>query len=305
MDRRGYLLENLTRDTPVLEIGPSYNPLVTKADGWTVQTVDHASKADLESKYRLWGVDVSRMEEVDYIWKSGPLHEAVPAPFHGRFDRVLASHVIEHIPDMLGFLHSVTRLLTPGGKFALAVPDKRFCFDYYRPGTMTSDVLQRHGNGDNQHSMKSAFETYFYNANANGSIAWWNAPALPVALHHDWASSMQQLSAYRNVPPGTYLDMHASTFTPCAFELIITELAALALCELTVQHTIRTNAYEFFVVLEQAGPALRARGEDWIAARRTQLLRGMLEETHWQFELLRQAEANAATPASSEAPSSP
>lgn len=91
-----------------MEIGPSYKLLVTKADGWTVQTVDHASKADLESKHRLWGVDVSRMEDVDYIWESGPLHEAVPAPFHGRFDRVLASDVIEHIPDMLGFLHSVT-----------------------------------------------------------------------------------------------------------------------------------------------------------------------------------------------------
>lgn len=117
--------------------------------------------------------------------------------------------------------------------------------------------------------MKSAFEKYSYNTNAHGSIAWWNAPGLPVALHHDWASSMQQFSACRSVLPGAYFDMHASAFALRAFELIIAELAALGFCELTVQLTIRTKACEFFVVLEQAGPVLRARGEDWIAARRT------------------------------------
>lgn len=275
----------------MLEVGASYNPTVRKADGWSVQTVDHGTKAELEAKYRAWGVDVSRMEEVDHIWTSGPLHEAVPDQFHGRFGRVVASHVIEHIPDFLTFVKSVTTLLAVDGKLALAVPDKRFCFDYFRPATMTSDVLQRHDSGGGRHSIKTAFETYFYGANAAKSIAWWNAPDGPVVLHHDWASSVAQIAAFRTAGPNTFIDMHASAFTPCAFELIITELAVLGLCELTVERMIPTNAFEFFVILARAGAELRAKDAGWIAARRTHLLRGMLEETHLQVELLRQAEA--------------
>ena len=73
MSRVDFLLGDATRDQRLLEIGPSYNPIVTKAEGWQVQSVDHAPKAELEAKYRTWQVDVSRMEEVDHIWTGGPL----------------------------------------------------------------------------------------------------------------------------------------------------------------------------------------------------------------------------------------
>ena len=294
MDRSHYLLGDLSRETSALEIGPSYNPLLTKAAGWAVQTVDHASKTELQEKYRAWGVDVSRMEEVDYIWTAGPLHEAVPEILHGRFGRIVASHVIEHIPDLLGFLRSAALLLAEDGQLALAVPDRRFCFDYFRPATLTSDVLERHETTDGRHTTKSAFETYFYNANADNAITWWNAPAKAVTLHHDWATAQAQWNAYRNAAPGTYIDMHASSFSPCSFELIVTELAALDLCDLTVQQMVLTNAFEFFVVLERGGSALRARDAGWLAKRRTELLHGVLEETHWQVELLRKSRPTSA-----------
>ncbi len=301
MDKTGYMMGNTTREMPVLEVGPSYNPIVTKADGWNVHVVDHATKSELESKYRQWNVDVSRMEEVDYIWQGGPLHEAIPAHLHGKYERVLASHVIEHMPDMLTFLQSISTLLSPTGTLALAVPDKRFCFDFMRPCTLTSDVITANMVSGSNHTAKAAYETYFYHANAGGSIAWSGAPPGKIVLHHGWQVSVDSFNMFCDVDQTAYIDMHASCFTPCSFELIILELAALGLCDLTVRNLYRTNGYEFFVVLDKTGELLSELPPERVMERRLALLRGMLEETWDQVELLRKSEAPAVEEVAAEA----
>jgi len=50
-----------------------------------------------------------------------------------RFDYCLASHVIEHIPNPIAFFQSIAHLLKPGGVLSLAVPDKRYTFDFFQP----------------------------------------------------------------------------------------------------------------------------------------------------------------------------
>lgn len=40
----------------------------------------------------------------------------------GYFDRVLAIHVLEHLPDLPGALDEVHRVLRPGGRLAVAIP---------------------------------------------------------------------------------------------------------------------------------------------------------------------------------------
>src|SRR6185312_15045331 len=56
-------------------------------------------------------------------------------------DYVLASHVMEHVPDFLGWLESNLKLLKVGGRIAVAFPDKRYCFDIKRRSTCISDIL--------------------------------------------------------------------------------------------------------------------------------------------------------------------
>ena len=69
--------------------------------------LDHTTRAELVKKYRGHpGVDVSRIEDVDFVWTGGPITDAVPARLHGAFDAFIAKHVIEHTTDMVGFLDS-------------------------------------------------------------------------------------------------------------------------------------------------------------------------------------------------------
>lgn len=142
MDRLTRLRSTFNRSSHILGIGPSHNPTAPKADGWNTHVVDHASREELRAKYAAANVNLDAIEEVDTIWLEGSLADAVPASLHGSFDVLIASHVIEHIPDLAGFLVAAQRLLCRDGVVVLAVPDRRFCFDYFKPPTMTGDVLE-------------------------------------------------------------------------------------------------------------------------------------------------------------------
>ena len=153
-----------------LEIGPSYNPIAPKRDGWNVEIVDHLNAASLQSKYAAWGVDGSAIEEVDYIVGTDGLYAAIGR--ESRFDFILASHAIEHMPDVVQFLKDCERLLKPGGILSLVVPDKRFCFDVLKPLSTTGQVLQAHIDRRQKHSPGTIFDAHALHVKKNEAIVW-------------------------------------------------------------------------------------------------------------------------------------
>src|SRR4051794_28885984 len=123
--RTDLLLGSVNRAAAIIEIGASYSPIAPKSGGWNVRTIDVGTKTELIEKYRDHpGVDVNNIEEVDFVWRDGPFIDAVPPEYHGTFDVFLASHAIEHQPDIVAFFDFAARLLAPTGIVVLAVPDK-------------------------------------------------------------------------------------------------------------------------------------------------------------------------------------
>jgi hypothetical protein len=140
-----------------LEIGPSFNPLLPKSAGYRVETLDHATADELRDKYRNDpNVDAARIEEVDFVADGRPIAEVVGKP--GYYDYIVASHVIEHAPDMLGFLTGCETLLKQTGTLVLAVPDKRRCFDLLQPLTSTGMILQAHEERRTRHAPSALFD---------------------------------------------------------------------------------------------------------------------------------------------------
>jgi hypothetical protein len=83
--REDILRTGIAKSDKILELGPSYNPLTPKAEGWNSFVIDHADRDGLIKKYgHDPSVDVTKIESVDFVWTQGALSDAVPvgAPRH-------------------------------------------------------------------------------------------------------------------------------------------------------------------------------------------------------------------------------
>ena len=231
-----------------LEIGPSYNPILPKRDGFRVETIDHGDATELRAKYsKHTGVDVSRIEDVDHVWRGEPLSELVGC---GRFDAVVASHVIEHTPDLLGFVKECEKTLAPGGRLVLAVPDRRRCFDFFRPASTTGAVLQAHHERRTRHTPGSAFDFLANFCTFAGRQGTGTAAAESFALSNPVTSAGRGCWAFTEA--GDYRDCHAWVFTPSSFRLIASDLASIGATELKEESFWETPICEVVTILSRA-----------------------------------------------------
>ncbi|WP_171033992.1 class I SAM-dependent methyltransferase [Lichenicoccus roseus] len=284
------LLGAYPRDSRIIEIGPSFNPIAPKADGWNSQTIDHLSREGLVEKYAgLPGIDPGRIETVDFVWKGGSLSDAVPEAQHGSFDIFLASHVIEHTPDLVAFLQAAQTLLKPDGAVVLAVPDKRYCFDYFQPLTTTGQVLEAHAERRTRHTGERAFDHYAYAVTDGGVESWGQHPIRGIRLLHSLNKAADHYAFYESSE--NYHDLHAWHFVPKSFELLILELSRLGKIDLHVERSAAPGAHEFFVWLRRgAAQRTAAMTAEVLEARRVELLKNALLEQQSQIDWLLAAE---------------
>lgn len=251
MNRIDRLRQGVDRTARILEIGPGYNPVAPKSDGWNTHVVDHATRDQLRRKYSSAAVDLDAFEEVDTVWNGGALHEAVPAELLGSFDIIIASHVIEHMPDLVGFLQSASRLLQPEGLVSLAIPDRRFCFDYFKPPSGTGDVLEAFVRQESRHSLRSSWNHVAYAAQMDGLGAWAQHPISNPEFMDSFDAAASVFQDYRGGGPRTYVDCHAWQLTPAAFKLIVLELGLLRLIDYRLGGLHGPEGCEFFATLER------------------------------------------------------
>ena len=121
-----------------LEIGPLHRAIVPR-DRAQVAYVDVWDQAGVRAHFCGDETVLSdQIPEIDYfLTKSdGSMVSLAEAASAGTpFDWVVASHVIEHVPDVITWLERIAELVADRGTLVLAVPDKRFCFDAHRPVT--------------------------------------------------------------------------------------------------------------------------------------------------------------------------
>lgn len=184
LSRQDKILKNIDIHGKGLEIGPSHNPVAPKREGFDVDIVDHMSQEGLKQKYSEHDVDTNTIEHVDFVWNGELLSELIGRTDY--YDWIIASHVIEHIPDPISFRQQCQRLLKPEGKLALIVPDKRYCFDHLQPITMSGSLL------DALHERRTRptpGQIFDYVANAcglNQDCAWNQADTDSLCLLHDF-----------------------------------------------------------------------------------------------------------------------
>ncbi|HEY7576274.1 MAG TPA: glycosyltransferase [Acetobacteraceae bacterium] len=253
MSRSELICRYFDHSDSLLELGPSYNPIAPKSDGWNTVIIDHASQEDLVEKYTGMGVEgVNRIEPVDFIWQAGPLLALIPKELHGTFDGLIASHVCEHLPDLIAFLQDASALLKGDGLIALALPDKRVCFDFFQPLTTTGDLLAAHTERRVRHQRRTFFNQAAYFVSRNGEGGWAHAEkAAPFHLNNTLGQAQQAYDEADEGPGSDYRDTHAWTFTPKSFELLVLELNLLGHIDWAIRAIEPAPGVEFYVWLER------------------------------------------------------
>jgi hypothetical protein len=246
MNRREKIVLMCNLDGKGLEIGPSIRPIVPKCEGYNVETVDHADKESLQKIYSAHGHDVDSIEEVDYIWSGQPYTELTGKTNY--YDYIIASHVIEHTCDLIGFLRDCSNILNENGVLSLAIPDKRFCYDYLRPTSSISKVIDSHLKPNTVHTPGTLYEHVSNACSSNGNISWTYLD-LPVDISpvHNLDDSVSMYE--KSLKQEEYIDVHNWVFTKNSFELLIYDLNCLGLLDMQIIKGFETTENEFFVSL--------------------------------------------------------
>jgi SAM-dependent methyltransferase len=270
------------------EIGPLDKPVVAKTAGQVIY-IDHVDADALRAKYA--GdpmVDAGKLH-VDAIWGAMTLREAIAhyaLTEEGAFaangcDYVIASHVIEHVPDMVSWLQEVHAVLKPDGQLRLAIPDRRFTFDYLRQPTGLAAVVNAYARKDRVPNTHSILDFMLNMAPVDCAAAWrGEVDASKLQRRATFEGAMAVVTdAIQN---GTYHDVHCWVFTPASFGQLCVDLAQNGLLEFECAEFFDTavNEYEFIVSMRKCTDTQR-NVESWrrmIASCRAQDVRDLEPE---------------------------
>lgn len=245
--RRRLLLSGLNQNGLGLEIGPSHAPVAPKSEGFRVETLDYTDKNGLSQVYTKMGIDTSRIEEVDHVWKGERYADLVGGT--ERFDWILASHVFEHVPDLLGTLKQCREVLKPGGILSIALPDHRNSFDHNRSPSSLASVIDAHLRGDKRPTAGSVAEFYLRFSRKGGHESWYPWHCGKIVRAHPAQEARSRFA--RSLESEEYQDVHVWAFTPESFHSIITDLTALGMLGFEIVAPPDGRITEFFLQLRR------------------------------------------------------
>lgn len=255
--RNEFLYKDISKKSNILEIGPSFSPLYPKSEGYNTEIVDYLDETQLKKEYSSNTEKIlDKIEKVDYVCSR---HYADIIKKYKFYDIIAASHVIEHVVDLIEFLNDCSKLLKDNGKIKLIIPDKRYEFDYFKEESSIRNVIDGHIYRKNcaSHSLGTKVESILNTVHIDGSGTYISNSAL--VYKEDMKFSWDRISngivnslvtEINNYNEDKYINMHSWIFTPKSFEILIYQLNILRFTDLKIEEifTIK-NSVEFYVTL--------------------------------------------------------
>jgi hypothetical protein len=232
---------------PMLEIGPLDNPqLDYKSPDY--YSLDVFTREELIKNYFDHpDINKDNIIEPTYIISNNDYSQ-----IKQKFACIFSSHNIEHMPCLVTFLNNLYEILDDDGRIYLIVPDKRYCFDYFKRETDIYDILQAYYEKNRRPKFSDVLKKVCQ-VTHNDPVNHWNDNHGTINnranLVQNYSSILSQFDT------GIYIDSHVSLFTPRSFMEIISILTELKLIKLKVHkiyHTLKYS-FEFYVILKKSG----------------------------------------------------
>ena len=177
---------------------------------------------------------------------------------------MIASHVAEHVPDLVGWLGEIREVLRPGGTLRLIVPDKRFTFDIDRRETALADVLAAYV-VKARAPLPRAIIDHVLHFTTVDLAALWDGCCRPERRTYDVGGAINVArDAHEN---GIYHDVHCWVFTPAGFCRLLERLAAEDLVRYRCDAFHDTQRYELdFTVIMSPCENTAEASRSWASA---------------------------------------
>ena len=286
MDRRTEILKHVTKDHKGIEIGPWFAPLAPKREGYNCLTFDvfdtETLRANAARDPYIDKSSIAAIEDVDIVGSSTEIEDVVAARGGlGSFDYIISSHNFEHLPNPIKFLQGCAKVLKPGGYLSMAVPDKRACFDYFRPISTLTGWVEAHIEDRNRPSLRQVFEQNLLHSRYHGS----DGVQTGFSIEKD-PSNVFALKTVKEAYSGfvsaiergdtNYYDTHCWTFTPSSLRLLLLEINFLELTPFSISEVSDSQGNEFYVHLSNEGNS--PLEPEVFYARRQELLHSLMNE---------------------------
>ncbi|MEI7188803.1 methyltransferase domain-containing protein [Dickeya dianthicola] len=236
------IILGMDMSTPGIEISPLYNPITDKSKH-NVYYTDYTSAEESRKKHA--GYEHDEIVELDFIWDQKlTLSECIPAG--SKFEWAIASHVLEHVPDPIGWMNEILDTLNDRGILSLVLPNADLIGDHLRRKTEVSDLIESWLYGRELPGPSQLYD-FLRNTISQGSTSvasgdgrhYTKKQAIDFVIH-SWTT-------------GEYLDAHCSVFSPERFIELIEELASLGIMNVKVVELCPAGQ-EFYVKLQKMGP---------------------------------------------------
>lgn len=264
MDRLIELTKYISKEDKGIEIGPWFNPVVPKYSGYNSCTMDVFSTEELIERtadpiFLVPQDKIKNIEKVDFISTSTKIESVLEKEgLLGSFDYIVSSHNFEHLPNPILFLQGCGKALKKGGILSMAIPDKRACYDHYRPYSTLSNFIEAYKENRERPTYTQVFDAeteyawYMQNGIKQQGCGLDEDPA-NFSLHCDLSDCYEEMNRKYLSQDNSYYDVHCWTLTPSVFELIVGDLNFLDLSPFEIIEIGEPHGHEFFVHLRNTG----------------------------------------------------
>jgi hypothetical protein len=229
---------------PILEIGKLCNPIFPGS-----RNVDVFTRDELLIKYKKdVTVDPEKITEVDYVVKSNDW-----TVINEKFDYLVTSHNIEHLPCLIGFFRNASHVLNDGGKIFGAIPDYRYCFDVDKIPSTILDVIEAKYLKRDKPGIRDVLETMLLRSPIFDPAVLWQKGEYRLTASKYFEIEPSRLKKILSKDFSIYFDAHCWKFTPDTFRYIVDTLYEIGEIDfklVKIFHT-RPDTLEFFVILEK------------------------------------------------------
>ena len=225
-----------------LEISPLFQPLLTR-ENCNIDYCDYLPFQELVAREAAhptiieYGLEV---QSLDFVWAPGrSLQEC--APKGKLYNCIVSSHVLEHVPDFLGYLAEMQKLLADGGVILFALPNALGTPEVFRSLTSLGDMFEAYVFSSSSPSFRKVYDYYRASIPASEPYRGSSSKLIDYPRPHEVDVAVRDgLKA-----GGEYVDTHCWVFSPESFSDLMSEVAQIGLLDLELISVTETTANQF------------------------------------------------------------